>query len=202
VARWIPFFVLSVMIHLVVILIPFNYGSTELVDPRVISVEIETFSKPSGETGSPGSETAPLPKKVPVKTGAIEKQLQPEAAFSRSDPVVAGEPLDDEEPEPKIVAPGDGVKPSGGSATPVVTEADTIRRVTPVYPLASRRRGEEGEVRLLVGVARDGSTASVEVVGTSGFSALDEAAVFAVRRWRFAPGSPEKLIVPVIFRLE
>ncbi len=190
------------MIHLVVILLPFNLGSTELAGPRVMPVKIETFSKPSGETGSPGDETVPPPKKVPVKTGTIEKQLQPEAEPSRAEPVVAGGPLDDEEPEPQIVASGGGARPSEGSATPVVTEADTIRRVTPVYPLASRRRGEEGEVRLLVGVSIDGSTASVEVVGTSGFSALDEAAILAVRRWRFAPGSPDKLIVPVIFRLE
>jgi protein TonB len=139
---------------------------------------------------------------IPVKIGTVEKQSPSEAAPSKAGPVVVDEPLGNDDPEPQIVAPGDGVKPSGGFATPVVTEADTIRRVTPVYPLASRRRGEEGEVRLLVGVARDGSSVSVEIASTSGFFALDEAAIFAVRRWRFAPGSPEKLIVPVIFRLE
>ena len=79
--------------------------------------------------------------------------------------------------------------------------ADTLRRVRPIYPLASRRRGEEGEVRLLVSLGLNGSVAAVTVSISSGYSSLDESAVNAVKKWLFSPASPAKLIVPVIFRL-
>ncbi|HUR26554.1 MAG TPA: energy transducer TonB [Planctomycetota bacterium] len=56
---------------------------------------------------------------------------------------------------------------------------------SPEYPESSRRSGEGGTVHLRTCVARDGTVASVEVVTQSGFPALDDAAVKAVRSWTF-----------------
>ncbi|MDO9508611.1 MAG: energy transducer TonB [Thermovirgaceae bacterium] len=80
--------------------------------------------------------------------------------------------------------------------------SDVVKRVHPVYPLASRRRGEEGEVSLLASIGPRGEVARVTVLESSGYTALDESALNAVRKWLFSPGTPEKLIVPVIFKLE
>lgn len=80
--------------------------------------------------------------------------------------------------------------------------SDVIARVQPVYPLASRRRGEEGEVRLLVRLGPGGAILSVEVMGSSGYPSLDASALAAAKKWRFSPHTPKELIVPVIFRLE
>lgn len=77
----------------------------------------------------------------------------------------------------------------------------------PVYPRASRRRGEEGTVGLDVTVDAKGGVLSVEVSASSGFPALDAAAVDAIRRAVFAPamsgGKPVEghLRLPVVFRL-
>jgi periplasmic protein TonB len=78
----------------------------------------------------------------------------------------------------------------------------------PVYPESARRRGEQGRVILRVSVAPDGDPTQVVVGHSSGFTSLDDAALDAVRRWRFVPamqsGHPVQAVaeVPVLFRLE
>ncbi len=85
---------------------------------------------------------------------------------------------------------------------------DAARNRRPAYPEASRRRGEEGVVRVELFVDPTGRVADVRVVESSGFSALDAAAVQAVREWRFRPaqraGLPVagSLTTAVHFRLE
>ena len=61
----------------------------------------------------------------------------------------------------------------------------TANRVDPTYPPASRRAGEQGTVRLKVLVDTNGRPSNVAVTQSSGFPRLDEAAVQAVRKWRF-----------------
>lgn len=75
----------------------------------------------------------------------------------------------------------------------------------PVYPGRSLRRGESGEVVVQVLVDRDGRPRQVEVARSSSHRALDQAAVRAVRGWRFQPamrqGQPVAQVVqiPVAF---
>jgi protein TonB len=57
----------------------------------------------------------------------------------------------------------------------------------PVFPAISRRSGEHGIVTLRVKVDVTGSVEALEVHKSSGYSRLDEAALAAVRRWRFMP---------------
>jgi periplasmic protein TonB len=78
---------------------------------------------------------------------------------------------------------------------------------TPEYPIASRRRQEEGMVLLNVSVDAGGFPASVSLSRSSGFPLLDQAALEAVRRWTFEParaaGMPvfSTVVVPVRFSL-
>ena len=66
-----------------------------------------------------------------------------------------------------------------------IQELQTKQRVEPTYPAAARRDGEEGTVRLKVLVDERGRPSDVQVARSSGFARLDDAAVSAVRRWRF-----------------
>ena len=82
------------------------------------------------------------------------------------------------------------------------------RRSKPTYPRAERRKGIEGTVYLSVSVTAKGRAGSVSVSRSSGNSALDNAALKAVKRWRFkaatdANGTPitKTVTVPVQFRL-
>jgi len=78
----------------------------------------------------------------------------------------------------------------------------------PEYPDYARRRGWEGRVVLSVEVDETGRGRSVAVKQSSGHKLLDDAALAAVRGWRFVPGMrgntpiAAQVDVPIRFRLE
>jgi TonB family protein len=57
----------------------------------------------------------------------------------------------------------------------------------PKYPEAERALGHEGGVVLSFVVRKNGRVGEVSVATSSGFTGLDEAAIAAARKWRFAP---------------
>jgi TonB family protein len=75
------------------------------------------------------------------------------------------------------------------------------------YPLSRWILGIEGNVELAVDVRRDGTVADCSVKRSAGLE-FDEAAIAAVRRWRFSVVDPDsgagtrRCVVPVRFRLE
>lgn len=77
--------------------------------------------------------------------------------------------------------------PEPPPASPPRFDAAYLQNPAPAYPALSKRLKEIGRVLLSVHVSREGSALSVDVLSSSGFSRLDEAAVTAVRRWRFVP---------------
>lgn len=86
-------------------------------------------------------------------------------------------------------------------------DADYLNNPRPAYPTLSRRLGEEGRVMLRVLVRADGTPAEITVYASSGYARLDEAALDAVRRWRFtvrrggaAVAAP--VLVPISFTLK
>ncbi len=77
----------------------------------------------------------------------------------------------------------------------------------PAYPALSRRMGEQGRVLLRVFVEADGMSSRVELRSSSGFERLDQAALDAVRRWKFVPAKQGDqavgawVVVPILFNL-
>jgi protein TonB len=77
----------------------------------------------------------------------------------------------------------------------------------PRYPLAARKRGYEGETIVRVEVSGAGQVNAAEVVKSSGFDILDNAAREAVARWQFQPATRDgrptagRIDVPIEFRL-
>jgi len=84
---------------------------------------------------------------------------------------------------------------------------ETLYSVKPKYPELARNAGIEGEVRLVIIVNEDGTVGDVEVVKSLGFG-CDEAAVAAIKQWKFTPGKqndkpvPVKISIPIRFKLE
>ena len=62
-----------------------------------------------------------------------------------------------------------------------------VRMVSPVYPDAARKRGIEGWVELAFTVQANGTVDAVEVRNASPAEVFDDAAMRAVRQWRFEP---------------
>jgi len=72
------------------------------------------------------------------------------------------------------------------SFSPEAAEA-LVRPVEPVYPLLAQQSNLQGSVVLLARISQDGNVESVQVV--SGPDILANAALEAVRQWRFKPRS-------------
>jgi len=158
---------------------------------------------------------------------------QPVAREAKPPPVAKKEVVRKPEPPPPIltaaaeaptvasfVAPPQPPAPSAPipAATPTLAatqpvtaarfDADYLHNPKPIYPPASRRLSEEGTVALRVRVSAEGATLAVELRKSSGYPRLDEAALDAVRRWRFVPARQGAeaieswVAVPIAFKLE
>lgn len=94
------------------------------------------------------------------------------------------------------------------AVTPPRFDADYLANPAPVFPRDAERDGEEGKVILLVKVGVDGAPLAVDIKTSSGWPRLDQAALAAVRRWRFAPAKLgdkaviASVLVPLTFSLE
>jgi TonB family protein len=83
------------------------------------------------------------------------------------------------------------------------TEEELTRKaktkVAPVYPDIARRMSITGTVKVLVVVARNGALTSTKVVG--GHPLLVNAAMDAIKRWKFEP-APEESTGIVEFKFQ
>ena len=78
-----------------------------------------------------------------------------------------------------------------------------IENQRPIYPSQSKRDGEQGTVLLNVKISDSGFVEKIEVEKTSGYLRLDQAALDAVKQWKFREdyelGKWKK--VPITFKL-
>lgn len=99
-------------------------------------------------------------------------------------------------PEPIALAPrtaaGDLVPIGQVDTSPVLRE-----RVAPVYHPLARERGEQGTVEVGFLIDESGRVSEVAVVQGSGFRTLDDSAIAAVRRWKYAPATKDGVPVKV-----
>jgi protein TonB len=106
--------------------------------------------------------------------------------------------------------PGSTGDPLGGGDVgvvgPVELTGDMVRpvllvKVEPSYPNVARRAGLGGRVTVRAVIAEDGSVESVEVFASTN-PLFDDAAVEAVRRWRYRPalmnGRPVRVYFSVV----
>jgi len=157
--------------------------------PRPQEVAAAKVEEPSPQPVAPAptpapAETAPAPG--PPAPAASDTTI----ALAASAPVVAA--------KPPTTAP-EGVtrtaRPQGGY------------QVRPAYPSAPRRLGVQGTTMLRVHVLADGRIGDVLVEHSAGHPDLDQAAMEAVRRWRFEPARRGAdavamwVLLPVEFRL-
>lgn len=76
----------------------------------------------------------------------------------------------------------------------------------PDYPDFARRAGIQGQVVLKVVIGKDGRVKDINIVKS--VSALDQAAIKAVKNWIFLPGKQDgkfvdvEMLIPVTFKLQ
>jgi protein TonB len=132
----------------------------------------------------------PPPEPVPTPEPLPEEPTPPKTeeilTTNQSEEVAAPQPT----PEPKRVER----KPATQRAAPVpaakkanVPQPVVIRNTPPIYPETARRAGWEGRATVRVEVSADGLPISVALEKSSGYGVLDQAALRAVKGWRFQP---------------
>lgn len=168
----------------------------------------------------PRAETPPLPapEPAPAPTPVPVPKPKAKARPKTVEPVRQAAPV----PQPTADVTAATPAPVAASAIPVAAatappaptlvearfDADYLRNPAPVYPPMSRRRGEQGKVLVLVEVTPGGLAGEVSLRESSGYPRLDEAALKAVRGWRFVPARrgetavAASVVVPITFRLE
>jgi protein TonB len=154
-------------------------------DPMVVTLIPEMVPPPA-------VKLQPLPQKPPDQPQPVDITNvvvpTPVPAF------VAPEPPRAVAPVPVAVA----APPAPAPILPPDVDAATAARSPPVYPVESRRRREQGTVRLRVIITPEGRVKEVAVASSSGFDRLDQAALDAVRHWRFRPGTQAGLAVEAV----
>ena len=159
----------------------------------------------------PQARPKPARPSSPTATATPAKNLRP-AGVSAPVPQPQGETGGDRNAATEAsLAPSVAPKTPGGhgvKAAAGFTPVRYARTVKPRYPGKARRAGWEGTAVLKVLVDPKGAPGRVTVDRTSGFDILDDAAVKAVRRWRFHParrgvdGVPSWVRIPVAFKLK
>lgn len=175
------------------VLLSLNSGRPARPQDKALVIELLPLAPPPPLSSAPPDPVAltstPLPHPVaPVPELLIRRESQM-LVIDREQPPVSG--LAPDAPVVIHIAP-----PVSAPITPPDASAYSRDNRPPVYPLGARRRREQGVVILSVDVTAEGRATAVSIRQSSGFAELDEAALEAVRRWRFAPATQGGAPVP------
>ena len=155
---------------------------------------------------APSPQPQPSPSKVNTPTEVA--QAAPIAPVSAPNAPTPPAPTRVEAP-PTPAPPSPAPVVTAPSKTDVSIPASySASNQKPIYPNMSKRLGEQGTVVLRVLVKADGSAGEVEVKSTSNYPRLDQAAIDALKTWRFNPAkidgkaTDEWYQVPIPFKLQ
>jgi protein TonB len=120
---------------------------------------------------------------------------QPKLVVSQAPPVATAPERLPEPPKPAQAAapaPPAPAAPAAASGPPGPVRVANLSAIMtygppPPYPAASKHKKETGTVVVRVVISEQGTVMEATIRQSSGFSALDEAALNAVRRYRFSP---------------
>jgi len=220
----------TVLLHVMLAFL-FMLGLMEhqITPPDAPPVLVELMqSQPTPKTiEQPVAKPIPVPPRPqPVAAPAPTPQPQPSPSkvstpteVAQAAPVApVSAPTAPTPPAPTRVESPPAPAPPSPAPAPVVTAPSktdvsipasyNASNQKPTYPNMSKRLGEQGTVVLRVLVKADGSAGEVEVKSTSNYPRLDQAAIDAVKTWRFNPAkidgkaTDEWYQVPIPFKLQ
>ena len=134
----------------------------------------------------------------------VEVSLQEVSETSDARPAKGGEAISKQSPA------SHNIKFASHALSGVRIKANPnyFQNLAPEYPELARQMRQEGLVMLSVDVNKNGEAVKVDIIKSSGFRMLDQAAFKAVSHWKFHPGSignipiESTVTVPIKFRLE
>lgn len=179
--RNVPAIALTVFLHVIalVAVLQIRHEAVAETRPRLMVVELKAAAP------APPPKANPLPPATPAIVAPTPRiQVSPVA------PTVATAPDPVPVPLPAAVSAEPG-PPAASTQPGTVQSSDLGTRMIsgnpPRYPTESRRQREQGTVVLALMLGVDGRVENISVARSSGHSRLDDAALRAVRKWRWAP---------------
>lgn len=149
-------------------------------------------------TQAPPSETERVVSNPDIGANTVQAQGIPQNPQPKPE-----QPAASETSTPPALKEGDLVE-----LTPDVMKPVILNRVEPVYPRRAVQKKVQGTVILRVLISEEGNPANVEVLRNAGTSTgLAEAAIDAVKKWKFRPAVKEGkrvkvwMTYPIVFRL-
>ena len=191
---------LIVAAHLLLlfVLMKFDVVSVSRLKPPPLVVDLLPDTPPP----PPAAAKPEPPRPVPVEI-VVPKPVIPVPILTPAPVTVTDVP-----PPPKkviavVAAPPGPATINSPAVKPIDLITERISGELPRYPLESRRKREQGTVFLSVNLGKDGSVSQIKIAKSSGSARLDDAALSAVKRWRFSPTVPidPTYIVPIPFNI-
>jgi protein TonB len=131
-----------------------------------------------------------IPESIPEAESPPEIPAPPNAdeilTTNQSEEVAAAQPSPELKKTEKKPVP-QGPKSVSASKKANIPQPVVILNTPPNYPETARRAGWEGRVTVRVEVSADGVPTTVTLGKSSGYGVLDQAALRAVKSWRFQP---------------
>ncbi|WP_235425749.1 energy transducer TonB [Cellvibrio mixtus] len=93
------------------------------------------------------------------------------------------------QPVEQPIQPAKEAEPTPAPVLPPNADASQLNNPAPAYPNLSRRLGEKGTVVLEILVKANGTVGEVKMKSSSGYKRLDDAAINAIKKWKFIPAS-------------
>jgi periplasmic protein TonB len=204
---------ISAALHGIVLwLAPGPVGRFSVEVPKTLTVQVVVPPPP------PTSLEPARPPEKPLKTPArahIAPQAEPEPSAATEPP--ESEPVPT--PAPVLALPANSgttaavAPPAEPAPKPVAVTAPSfsaayLSNPAPAYPIAARRRGQEGVVLVEALVSESGLPKEVRLGKSSGAALLDEAAIQAVKGWKFTPARQGEravaawVAIPIRFKLD
>jgi len=162
--------VLSIAIHVAALYSKSIYTPPEpqLASGRTV-LQLTLLPSIANRAASPESATVPEPLPIPAPQPVVIPPSEPQ-------PTAAEKSVDSTDRDASLV------EDKG-----VISDARASSSIQPAYPRISRLRGEEGVVTLSIHVLASGKAERVDVIQSSGYRRLDEAACNAARKASFSP---------------
>ena len=174
----------TVALHVLVLAALLSYAPARqaLIDAAPLMVRL--IAPPKAEEPTPAPPTE-LPKPKPAHHHV--KPVPPPPAPVVTAPVEAPSPIVTAPPPAAPPPPPAQAAPALLPVVPPDYSAAYLNNPAPAYPPMAKRLREQGRVVLRVHVTAAGGVDEIQVRSSSGSTRLDEAALEAVRRWKFAP---------------
>lgn len=225
---------LSILIHLIIVPY-FSWCFSKCLTvtapkEKVIELEMVNLAKPqpriqqAKKTVQPEKKITPpkqVEQKTPVKPTPVTKRVPTAKPSDRTPVAKTADAVTDKvasqssgPPAKPVEQSGEGKKVEEQPASPparqvVYVPPQLLRKVEPPYPESARESERQGTVVVRLQVLENGRVGEVSIRKSSGHDDLDQAALKAVKKWRFVPakdkdtGQPVSCFTnfPVIFRL-